>query len=987
MPFTATPGTPDSEPGNLVPGFGADVTSNPTPFPPGAFTAIPGIGYAMAGNFLPGMGATRGQWKNSIAESVAGVTDVPTHTGTYRRSIVETVPVASDSVIASTPTNQNSLYSLPYYAKVYTNNLVFKKTIGEFLTKPALHCSINSGWDQIKLSLKENDVSVDAPSPGDIIELYEQGGDGELFYRGIIEDVPDVFDPSNVAHELLVSGMVAELGDTLYNKDWTGLNADVATIVADIVSNTKHLTTNSTTVPLTGKTGNYNFQQVSAVDALTECVKMAGPNFYWFADHSLVWFISVNFGLTPTYTLAQGVDYTTRNYQAPISNLKNYIVANGGVPSGQTVNIQAVYDGSVGSPYGKKSLIPPISYPDLLDLPTLQNMVDTVGAQLNRRLRSVSLTVPVYGKRFSLADKFGATLQYFEPVNGPFVESFTGSGQYTQTLVITDIKYDGPHQTVTVSDMPVSMSDFQYMLDQMAARVSNASVTSVSTTSTGTIPPGALSPVKPSLVTGLVGSTGTDRISQANNAYIVLNWDQSPAIDYVSSYAISYFEQGAADLTPTTVISVANSYKITGLTPGKTYVCTVYAINANAVRSDAAPLVLIQAAVKTAIPGAPTDVQCTPTPRGAGIFWTPPVGEGDVQGYELQVSISGGPYNPIDSGIVHSPSYNYIAATGTFPGTGVLFQVRTVDWSGNRSDWSLPSGTNSDGVYFDELQAGQIEAAGTITGGAIQTAKAGRRAVMDSAGLRLYDGSATDYGDGPGITTDLNSSTGNAFFAGTVSASKILSPPGVSPSAEMDLTGIPVLTFRDTNGIPRVSVGEFTSAVDSSSQYGMQALDETGAVIFDTVGLRKVISLVTTEFIGNPGFQPYSSALTIVPGTDFILPLSATRNQNYLIFYAAPFYSSGGSAAFTLIQSQLYGYNGSWVPLGATGSISVHTSTDTGYSDGFVYNMITSNVMDFAYEGGFSQARIELDYNMDYGSGTTVNFPANIQLTILQFGS
>ena len=498
--FTATPGVLTAQPGNVIPGWHGDFF-NINPNPPGALTDIPGIGWAMPGNILPGMGATRGQWKFAVAETLAAISDTVARSGGFHRQPSETLPAAVDVVTTSRASDTNSTTAKPYWLALYDNNLNFKKSIGNILNKPTLHCTINGGWDQITIEMPSNDLSSTAPARGDIIKLYEQGASSNnAIYQGIVEDIPDTMDVSP-SHQLLVSGMVVELGDTLYNKDWSAAGADVATIVKDIVAQTKHLQTNAYTVPLTGVVGQYNFQNVSCVDALTECIKMAGPNYYWFADQTYVWFVNTNFTATPVYTIAQGVDYSKRTYTAPISDLKNYVVAVGGVPAGASSPIQAVYDQSAGSNVGKKALIPPISYPSLLDQATLNNMVNTVGSQLNRQRRSVTLTIPAFGKRFNLANASGATLRFFEPTSQPLNESFTGSGAVSATHVITDIQYDGPNQVITISDMPVTIGDFEYMLDQMAARVSNAAPQNVSVGGFGTITPSMISTSTPGQIT------------------------------------------------------------------------------------------------------------------------------------------------------------------------------------------------------------------------------------------------------------------------------------------------------------------------------------------------------------------------------------------------------------------------------------------------------------------------------------------------------
>jgi hypothetical protein len=170
-----------------------------------------------------------------------------------------------------------------------------------------------------------------------------------------------------------------------------------------------------------------------------------------------------------------------------------------------------------------------------------------------------------------------------------------------------------------------------------------------------------------------------------------------------------------------------------------------------------------------------------------------------------------------------------------------VFQVAAVDWSGNQSAWSTASAnTPTDGVYFDEVMTGNLTATGTITGGLIRTAPPpGARGEFDSAGIRLYDGSANDYGAGPGITTRLRSSDGAAFFSGLVSASSIVSNnPAGQPSMDIELGNPPTLTVSDGTRA-RVQVGTLPSG-----NYGFGVFDAIGGVIADSDGLVKVMSVL-----------------------------------------------------------------------------------------------------------------------------------------------
>jgi microcystin-dependent protein len=75
---------------------------------------------------------------------------------------------------------------------------------------------------------------------------------------------------------------------------------------------------------------------------------------------------------------------------------------------------------------------------------------------------------------------------------------------------------------------------------------------------------------------------------------------------------------------------------------------------------------------------------------------------------------------------------------------------------------------------------------------------------------------------------------GGTIKGSVIQASVLESPPGVQPSAVFDLTGTPNIVFSDQNGVSRLTLGQFTSTVDGSTQYGAQGKDATGRVAFDT---------------------------------------------------------------------------------------------------------------------------------------------------------
>ena len=68
-------------------------------------------------------------------------------------------------------------------------------------------------------------------------------------------------------------------------------------------------------------------------------------------------------------------------------------------------------------------------------------------------------------------------------------------------------------------------------------------------------------------------------------------------------------------------------------------------------------------------------------------------------------------------------------------------------------------------VSISALTSGSLSADADLAGGSVRSAAAGTRIVLDAAGLRLYSGGSN--------TVNLDASSGDAFFSGSVSGSSI----------------------------------------------------------------------------------------------------------------------------------------------------------------------------------------------------------------------
>ena len=514
-------------------------------------------GMAQPGNFVPGYSASHGFWSGTITETLTAASDTWTYippNATHRRLIVETVPATGIGITLFSPTYEMPNTAAPFYGHLYDNNGNFKKTI-TFLNRPVIKQSINSGFAPITLEMSANDVSSNAPAAGDLIQLFEQNPvatTAPVFY-GIIEDVPDVID-AKATHQLSAVGFNVELGETLFTKNYVTAT-DIGQIVQDILALPKHVTFTSTSVPNPiGITAIYNFQYVSAQDALSVCCKMAGPSYYFYVDENAIcWFVNSNTS-SVDFTVGQGNDFSTRTLNSPITNLKNKVVLLGatstdtsntlftncnasqttiqmthnsanflqwfsnfiwikgtfnftmdsetmycatathntgdafdtwtvtrgvnstaashtaGAVATITTQKTATYDQSANSQYGVKAVVPPLNFPTCNDQTTLQNIVNTLGAQLNRRTHRVMLTLDKFPTRITLGAAGGTIIQYFEPNALPFASSYTGSGNLLGPYVAIDVEMDGLQQTVTLSDMASTADDLLYEFQQVLNR-------------------------------------------------------------------------------------------------------------------------------------------------------------------------------------------------------------------------------------------------------------------------------------------------------------------------------------------------------------------------------------------------------------------------------------------------------------------------------------------------------------------------------------
>src|SRR5258708_6225984 len=133
---------------------------------------------------------------------------------------------------------------------------------------------------------------------------------------------------------------------------------------------------------------------------------------------------------------------------------------------------------------------------------------------------------------------------------------------------------------------------------------------------------------------------------------------------------------------------------------------------------------------------------------------------------------------------------------------------------------------------------------------------------LDKAGFRLFDGTTNDSGapSGKGVTVEMPSATGNAFFRGTGTASRLqgkaggaggtgarmwfdftAGDPQISPAGETPGVS-PYWAITDRQGVRRVEAGLLATLGISPTQWGMRVNDAGSNPIWDSLGLIAVNS-------------------------------------------------------------------------------------------------------------------------------------------------
>lgn len=361
-----------------------------------------------------------------------------------------------------------------FIAHVLNTSTSFKATLAPLPgQRPTLKWSLNAGFDPIVLEVPSaawggvwgqgiwGQFVWGGPGAGDLIYLTEQGGDGSVVYTGIIETITDVLDSQHTTHQIALTPLVAELGDTPFNKNYTTAT-DVAQMVRDAVAHTNHCAVTPLSCPNTGVTAINNFNNAKVLDVLDFARKNAGSTYFWFCDQQgIVWLQPQ--GSTPSAffgtTVKRGPDTSALTVSQDITALRNSVLVVGGTPSGTSAPITGTYNGSSQSTYGKRFFDPPPSYPDCLDQTTLNQLANTIGSVFDRIHNRVEMTLPSFGKKVIPNQPGGPMVRVWAPNKDSLTESTPGSGNYSSGLIALSGELDGIQQKLVCGDIPVSGID------------------------------------------------------------------------------------------------------------------------------------------------------------------------------------------------------------------------------------------------------------------------------------------------------------------------------------------------------------------------------------------------------------------------------------------------------------------------------------------------------------------------------------------------
>ena len=551
-------------------------------------------------------------------------------------------------------------------------------------------------------------------------------------------------------------------------------------------------------------------------------------------------------------------------------------------------------------------------------------------------------------------------------------------------------------QSVTINQVTFSHlntgSTYDYSVRANNKIGASAWSTEVPAVATGT----AVTASGPGTPTTFAVSGGLENIAQTNDAYVLATWDASTTADAVTVWQLQWRDITKDGTHYYTTNSGINAVKVGNLIPTHQYGFSVRAKNATNIWSSYCTELPITVAANTTPPATVTGVTSVHTPLGALVKWNANP-EGDIQAYEVQVSVAGAGYVDAASAVQGTALY-YVAPQGSTLATTLVFQVKAFNWNGTYStSWAASSSVTVAGVVMDTLLAGTITVYGILAvGGGLTSSTAvppssgnPARFELDGNGLRYYDGTSNDYGLGAnGQRANLNKS-GSLTLSGTLVASLVQGTAGGvggsgarmwadfgTPSAGT----APLLNVRDAGGYDRLQFGNLTASGGglSPAQYGVRVNDASGTPIFDTIGLMQAAILrVSTGWHNTSLAAPATTDLTYDSGTAYGM-FSVSRAVTVIGFGAfTAILNPTATACGAYAQATIVNVSTSAVVSSGALAYMEETYSSTGHSFGSVPMFLTQ----VALPAGSYQVHVHVTTD---GNGS---FPdAHAFFSLLQLG-
>ena len=931
---------------------------------------------------------------------------------------------AVGAIVAVNPAATVTQPTANVFNYAYCNNSkAYLGTLNGILNEPVFVGKINSGAAALTLDIDHYPTEL---TFGNLIRVTYPTGQVAGYWR--YEGRKSVMAGQN-KYTLTLTPLSAELKEISFNANYssdttqpnTALGAATFdTPVKAAIAKTVHLSAG--TILNDGTSYAYVFNNCTGQDTLNQAMTFAGSTWWWYVDANGV--VSLANASPFVHTWTVGTEVSAGEWDDDILSLWNGQPVIGGTGPEGTASLTALaVDTNPANPYSTVNIGERTAAP-------YQDSSLVTQASVN----AVATSLLGYAERVTSTRKL--TLTHYttrRPQPGDacyLVETDPASGDPTSKgnlvkqgpYLITDVtEYGGTfrYQVTVSASMTVPVLAFNPQLSQEQALlklmqqpqiqpVSNdGKVGSIGNGVLGGAASGGALNATPGQPIGLTASTGIDNLAQTNNAYIQVSWSAPSASDNVSLWPVQWRKATDPDVAASyyrTVVNGSLGLKIPGLIQGTSYVVMVAAINGAGVQSAWSTL-SETTALDTTAPAVPANLVAYRTPRGAMVSWAPGAESAggsapDLQGFWLQVAIDGisQGWQDVTPGSAGAYSLNtstdYTAPTGTPQGTVLYFRVAAVDWSGNVSAFTTQTpAIYTDGVSFEELTVGQLNAYGLLTAtGGITTratvqqgqAASGPGVDINASGITLYDGTATDHGAGAGITGQLNATNGNAFFSGTVSASQILGVAGGAGGSGarmwIDLAdtsaGVGPLIDVNDGTYDRVQIGNLSANGNSPAQYGIRAIDNQGHVIFDSLGISQAASVLGTS--NGSSTINFSGTLSGLSGTNTSFVVS-NRPQNILVLGIATI--GGVTPAGNLINPQAsVGVNGQGY--GQLQSLYNTVVQGTVGTDSTIQVPITS----WYYQSGIPVGSYNAQFQGVLGGSALAGGIFNWQIIVIQLG-